>query len=131
MGERNSGKSSTWNDLFGRTVKTGKYLKELHLTQTESVDVFLVSGSPEERGEYVGDLIVEDEPRIVLCSMQYNRNSLTTIDYFIEHDYSLYVQWINPGFHDQPETVSHDRFGLIPYLHENEGIPHIHQSLEI
>ena len=49
IGKRNSGKSSTWNSLFGRTVKTGTKLKRLYLNETEYVNVFLVSGSPEER----------------------------------------------------------------------------------
>ena len=46
IGKRNSGKSSTWNSLFNRTVKTGIKLKRLYLNETEYVNVFLVSGSP-------------------------------------------------------------------------------------
>lgn len=49
LGHRNSGKSRTWNVLFGSTVKTGTLMRHLFLTETEYVEVFLVSGSPEER----------------------------------------------------------------------------------
>jgi len=52
MGNRKSGKSTTWNTLFGRQVRTGK--KKLYLTNYDYVEVFLVSGSPEEREKYVG-----------------------------------------------------------------------------
>ncbi len=71
LGNRNSGKSRTWNSLFrkGRSVKTGPRMRKLFLTDTQYVEVFLVSGSPEERKLYVGDIIGDLKPRIVLCSM--------------------------------------------------------------
>jgi len=56
LGHRNAGKSSTWNTLFRSTVRTGKYERRLYLNKAQFVPVFLVSGSPEERDEYVGDL---------------------------------------------------------------------------
>lgn len=107
LGNRNSGKSLTWNTLFGGTVRTGRNLRELSLSEIECVDVFLVSGSPEEREEYVGDLITTETPRIVLCSMQYKDTVETTIDYFLENDYSLYVHWLNPGYNDAGEQEDH------------------------
>ena len=68
LGNRNSGKSYTWNKLFGREVRTGKKLKRLYFNENEYVLVFLISGSPEERHKYVGDLITAKQPEIVLCS---------------------------------------------------------------
>ena len=44
----------TWNTLFGRPVSTGRKKEHnLSLCNDESVSVFLVSGSPEERKKYV------------------------------------------------------------------------------
>jgi hypothetical protein len=57
LGGRNSGKTHTWNTMFGRTVKTGTTLRELNIGG-KRVDIFLVSGSPEERGIYIGDIII-------------------------------------------------------------------------
>lgn len=87
LGNRNSGKSTTWNELFGRTVRTGSQMRRLDLTATEYVEVFLVSGSPEERETYVGEIIGTQTPRIVLCSMQYRADVTQTIDFF-------FVAWI-------------------------------------
>jgi hypothetical protein len=53
LGHRNSGKSLTWNTLFGRRVSTGRRMRRLFLTPTQYVEVFLVSGSSEERHLYV------------------------------------------------------------------------------
>jgi len=69
LGHRNSGKSSTWNELFQRTVKTGTEIRRLYLTKSKYIEVFLVSGSPEERYTYVGELIGDLKPRINLCLM--------------------------------------------------------------
>ena len=44
LGNRSSGKSHTWNELFGRTVRRGTYPRKLELLPGECVDVFLVSG---------------------------------------------------------------------------------------
>jgi hypothetical protein len=49
IGERNAGKSTTWNTLFGRTVNTGKKARRLNVYTADSVDVRLISGSNEER----------------------------------------------------------------------------------
>jgi len=114
LGHRNSGKSHTWNTLFGETVKTGKYQRKLWLNNCEYVDVFLVSGSPEERETYVGDLITDDRPSIVLCSMQYREDVTTTIDYFSDKGYEIFVQWLNPGRSDTGKAP--DSLALIHYL---------------
>ena len=85
LGHRNTGKSTTWNTLFGATVKTGKYERRLYLNKAQYVNVFLVSGSPEEREEYVGDIITAKKPEIILCSTQYVTNVKTTYDYFFRN----------------------------------------------
>jgi hypothetical protein len=114
LGNRNSGKSTTWNTLFGGTVRTGVHIRRLYFNATEYIEVFLVSGSPEERGLYVGDIIGEQAPRIILCSMQYYADVTETIDYFLEHGYSLYTQWLNPGYSDSGRQS--DSLSLVPYL---------------
>lgn len=121
LGHSNSGKSTTWNNLFGREVRTGTELRRLYLKPNQYVEVFLVSGSPEERETYVGEIIGEQEPRIVLCSMQYRRDVLTTIDFFTERHYSLYTQWLNPGYHDQNETSMFDYLGIWNYLNSKNA----------
>jgi hypothetical protein len=68
LGNRNSGKSSTWNELFGTTVRRGKYSRPLELRNGECVEVYLVSGSFEERKEYAGDILDDQTAKIVLCS---------------------------------------------------------------
>src|SRR6266516_201916 len=99
VGNRNSGKSHTWNTLFGQTVRTGKQERELDLGNGEFVSVFVVSGSPQERHEYVED-IIEGEPRIVLCSVQYKDEAFETFEFFRDEGFFGLVHWLNPGFSD-------------------------------
>lgn len=119
VGNRNSGKTTTWKELFGRVVKTGVNLRKLYLTETEYVEVFLVSGSPEERGINVGDLITVERPRIVLCSIQYIESARDTFNYFFENEYSAYTHWLNPGYSDA-ECKYFDSLGLVNWLLEKE-----------
>ena len=116
LGHRNSGKSTTWYDLFGSRVKTGKEIRRLYLNEEEFVEVFLVSGSPEERHAYVGDLIGDKKPRIILCSMQYIDGVRSTIDYFLENEYEINCQWLNPGHQDHFDIQMFDHLGLNNYL---------------
>ena len=62
LGHRNTGKTTTWNTLLAATVKTGKRERRLYLNSAQYVNVFLVSGSPEERDQYVGDIIKVKKP---------------------------------------------------------------------
>lgn len=119
LGHRNSGKSLTWNTLFGRHVSTGRRMRRLFLTATQYVEVFLVSGSSEERHLYVGDIIGNLAPRIVLCSMQYHPDVLQTIQYFWQHDYFLYVHWLSPGYSDRGATE--DTLSLVPTMTGGRG----------
>lgn len=121
LGHRNSGKSTTWNELFGRTVRTDSDIRRLYLNQNEYVEVLMVSGSPEERETHVGDIVGNQRPRIILCSFQYRQNVTTTIDFFLENNYSLYCQWINPGYSDPLDNQIFDRLGILNYLVANNS----------
>ena len=112
IGHRNSGKSTTWYELFEYNVRTGSNIRKLYLTETEYVEIFLVSGSPEEREIYVGDIIGNKKPRIVLCSMQYISDVTDTLNFFVDNDYFLNMQWLNPGFSDQNFVAHSDYLGI-------------------
>ena len=111
LGNRSSGKSHTWNELFGRTVRRGTYPRKLELLPGECVDVYLVSGSFEERGEYAGDILGSQDCRIVLCSLQYTDEVRETLNYLVDQDFHLYIQWLNPGYHD-PNQI-HDHLDIV------------------
>ncbi len=115
LGNKNSGKSYTWNTLFGATVRTGKEERRLYFNDCEYVKVFLVSGSPEERETHVGELITVEEPKIVLCSTQYRESVKSTFNYFVENGYFLFVHWLNPGYSDS-DTPYFDNLGLVSWL---------------
>lgn len=100
LGNRKSGKSTTWNALFQRTVRTGSEMRKLYFRKNEYVEVFLVSGSPEEQHMYVGEIIGINKPRIVLCSMQYRNDVVDSINYFTDRNHFLFVHWLNPGYSD-------------------------------
>jgi hypothetical protein len=123
LGHRNSGKSLTWNTLFRERVRTGRRMRRLFLTETQYVEVFLVSGSSEERHLYVGDIIGDIAPRIVLCSMQYHPDVRQTIQYFRQHDYFLYLHWLNPGYSDRGATE--DTLDLVPIISGERGEVHV------
>jgi hypothetical protein len=116
LGNRNSGKSTTWNTLFESTVRTGTLLRRLYLSRNEYVEVFLVSGSPEERETYVGEIITQPTARIVLCSMQYRRDVVQTLNFFHERHFYLFIHWLNPGFHDLHHEPSNDELGIVPFI---------------
>lgn len=101
LGHQNSGKSETWNRLFGRTVRRGKDSRSLSVEAGECVDVFVVSGSFEERGEYAGDVLADKDARIILCSVQYNEESWATLEYARGSGFDVFIQWLNPGYSDQ------------------------------
>jgi hypothetical protein len=114
LGNRNSGKSTTWNALFGSTVKTGLHIRRLYFDSSEYVEVFLVSGSPEERETYVGEIVGQQRPRVILCSIQYRADVTRTIDFFLQEQYGIYAQWLNPGFSDSGQQA--DSLSLVSFL---------------
>jgi hypothetical protein len=109
LGLRNSGKSHTWNTLFGRTVKTGKH--NLHFGGNEYVKTYLISGSPEERKKAVKEILNGQTRRIILCSMQYVDDVRETLDYFSQNRFYMYLQWLNPA-RNRYDVESFDVLGL-------------------
>lgn len=108
LGNPNSGKSKTWYELFERSVRTGTHPKWLELRPGQWVEVFLISGSPEETGTPVEVTLRHQACPIVLCSMQYTERVHETLDYFINQGFVLYIQWLNPGYGGE-EEVEEDR----------------------
>lgn len=86
IGIRKSGKSTTWNTLFGKTVRTGSKPHWLPLGNGLSTEVFLISGSFEERQLYAGDVLDDTDCRIVLCSVQHVERARSTWNYFFQKD---------------------------------------------
>ena len=114
LGDRDAGKSHTWNTLFGTTVRTGKYVRPLEVAEGRLVDVFLASGSPQERELYVGDIVADADARIVLCSIQYTQEAKDSFDYFIARGFTLVVQWLNPGYNNASRGP--DYLGIVTWL---------------
>ena len=116
IGHRNSGKSETWYHLFKEKVKTGYYERKLVFPNNEYVNVFLINGSPEERNIPVKDIIGDQIPRIVLCSIQYTQEAISTLEYFINNDYHLFCHWLNPGYKDENNIAHFDSLGFINFI---------------
>jgi hypothetical protein len=114
LGHRNSGKTKTWDTLFRRKVRTGTSPRTLRLNEGACAEVFLISGSPEERDLYAGDLLANQTCRIILCSMQYIDAVRGTLDYVVDEGFDFHVQWLNPGWKD--EGYVPDSLGLMPWL---------------
>lgn len=114
LGTRSSGKSTTWNRLFGATVRTGKHQRALYLNRAQYVDVFVINASPEETETEVGDILPDSLPQIVLCSVQYHDDAANTFRFFLQHGYEVFVQWLNPGYSDTGRYA--DDVGLRDYL---------------
>jgi hypothetical protein len=118
LGNENSGKSTTWTRLFDptakTTVKTGKHLCPLYLNPAQYVEVFLISGSPVEREIEVGEILPDGNPEIVLCSAQYHQDVTETFVHFFGKGYEVFVQWLNPGYHDA--EAYQDSLGLRDFL---------------
>jgi hypothetical protein len=75
-----------------------------HLTLAEVVEIFLVSGPPEERQVYAGDIHKNQDCRIVLCSIYHSEQVRTTLDYVVEGGFDMFVQWLTPGRSDGFES---------------------------
>ena len=94
IGSRNAGKSTTWNTLFGREVKTGKQPRTLRLHDDgRSTEVFLISGSNEEKHRYAADVLDNIDCRIVLCSVQYVEEAFdSTLNHIFTEGFAIYAQ---------------------------------------
>lgn len=120
LGNPRAGKSTTWNTLFGQTVKTLNRPRLLELRRGECVEVFLVSGSAAERHKTIGQILRGQSARIVLCSIQYKSSEAATINYFADRRFQMYVQWLNPGYKDTGENW--DKLGLINQILSHKGL---------
>lgn len=120
IGSRRSGKSTTWNTLFGHAVQTGPLPRLLEVSRSETVEVFLISGSNEERKKYASKVLRNVNCRIVLCSVQYKDEAQQrTWDYVFENEFAIYAQWLNPG-HDGAEHW--DRLGIRDRLLDSRAV---------
>lgn len=139
IGERDSGKSTTWNELFGAEVHTGRKPRPLdlganqqtnvrlisgsneeknrHLSEVlaqKRTSVFLISGSSEEKRRYASKVLRSVDCRIVLCSVQYEDEAFDrTWEYVFQQQFCIFAQWLNPGHHG---SENFDRLGLVNRL---------------
>ena len=116
LGNRNSGKSNTWYEFFGRVIRTGYKKISFNKEETEifvknssfeemgddiDEDVFVRNASFEEYGDDAdGYFDIDNLPKIVFCSVQYKEKGIETINFFKDHQYYIYIQWLNPGCWD-------------------------------
>lgn len=115
LGHYHSGKTTTWNTLFDKTVRTGKHERLLRIDNA-SMKVFLVNGAPLERKAELKKILPAYDPDIVLCSFLYHKNVKQNFDYFIKKGYHLYIQWLNPGYSDEYDASLFYQYGIIDYL---------------
>lgn len=104
LGNVDSGKSHTWNLLFGHEVRTGRNLRRLHFDDKIYSDVFLINRSPSRQHRTVAHLLGGKTPSIVLVSLDYRQGVEKTLRYFADKGYFLYIQWLNPGYRDEDEA---------------------------
>lgn len=114
LGNRHTGKTTTWETLFDADVRTGKRERKLYLNSAQWIKVFLVNGSPEERNKPVQTILGGTLPQIVLCSTQYRVGVKRTYDHFFSKDYEVFAQWLNPGYGEQAPYA--DNLGLRDHL---------------
>jgi hypothetical protein len=121
IGSRNSGKSTTWNHLFGHEVRTGKEPRRLWLDEEgRSVEVFLISGSNEERKKYAAEVLEDVDCQIVLCSVQYVEEAFeSTWNHIFDEKFAIYAQWLNPGHNDEEQW---DKLGLVNILLQHDAL---------
>ena len=121
IGSRNSGKSTTWNRLFGHEVRTGKEPRKLWLDdEGHATEVFLISGSNEERKKYAEAVLEDVDCRIILCSVQYVEEAFeSTWDYIFSEGFMIYAQWLNPGHSGEEQW---DGLGLVNRLLQHDAV---------
>ena len=108
IGNRNSGKSTTWQQLFGGKVKGGYH--ELQLYYGDYAKVFLVGSSPQEQKTPINQLLGAKRPRIVLCAIQYSFDAHETLTFFSDNGYQIFAHWLNPGYKDTRSGSQRDRY---------------------
>mgnify|MGYP000852377310 CR=1 FL=1 len=115
LGNEGSGKTTTWETLFGRRVHTGKNLRNL-VIQGIKIPVFLINESPLERKTKLEYILPDDDPEIVISSFLYHKDVVENFEYFINRGYNIYVQWLNPGYNDKNHKALFYNDGIINYL---------------
>ncbi|MCT2562194.1 hypothetical protein [Chryseobacterium herbae] len=66
--------------------------------------IFVRNSSFEESDDEVENFFNENNlSKIVLCAVQYKEEGRSTIQYFKNKGYYLYIQWLNSGFKDAKE----------------------------
>ncbi len=115
LGNPGAGKSSTWDELFGHKVHTGKNIRKIEVNGLK-IPVFLINESPLERKTKLEYILPDQDPKIVVSSFLYHKDVKSNFEYFIKHGYEIYIQWLNPGFSDPNERVLFYNEGIINYL---------------
>ncbi len=126
LGKPNSGKSRTWYEIFGRTIRTGRkklrlsgkdlnvFVKNSSFEETGkeiNLNVFVRNASFEEYGDEITNFFNSDKlPEIIFCSVQYTKKGIRTINWFQENGYYLYIQWLNPGYTHKREYSDYLNF---------------------
>lgn len=110
LGEQNSGKSFTWETLFGRKIQKGK--KFLNLNDDLQAKVYIFVSSPQEnlwtKERFLKEFkIANSVANIILCSLQthltgnMNKRNVVTAREVLEianrNEYDIFMQWLNPG----------------------------------
>lgn len=121
LGNYRSGKTTTWTSLFNKTVRTGKLERTLKIRNVE-IPVFLINGAPLERRSELKYIMPKHDPSIVLCSFLYHKNVKANFDYFINRNYEIYLQWLNPGYEDEHDKTLFYNIGIINYLMQNNAL---------
>lgn len=120
LGNLGAGKSTTWNEFFGRNVHTGKNIRYINI-HDEKIPVFLINGAPLERKTNLEYILPDKDPQIVLSSFLYHKDVKKNFKFFIDKGYELFILWLNPGFSDPNDKVLFYNAGIINYLLSNSA----------
>ncbi len=115
LGNLGAGKTTTWNEFFGRNVHTGKNIRYIKIHE-EKVPVFIINGAPLERKTKLEYILPDEDPRIVLSSFLYHKDVKKNFEFFIKKGYELHIIWLNPGYSDPNDKVLFYNAGIINYL---------------
>jgi hypothetical protein len=117
LGGEKSGKTHTWNLLFDKkNVKTGRKQRRLYFDEVTYADVFLISRSAQKRKMDIKSIIKDEDPQIVLCSLQYARKLSNTLRHFVDSGYTMYLHWLNPGYKEPNDIPLFYDSDLVDYI---------------
>ncbi|PLX06389.1 MAG: hypothetical protein C0596_18155 [Marinilabiliales bacterium] len=118
LGNLGAGKTTTWNNFFGRNVHTGKNVRHITI-HDQKIPVFLINGAPLERKTNLEYILPDEDPKIVLSSFLYHKDVKQNFEFFIKKGYDLYILWLNPGYSDPDDKFLFYNAGIINYLMSN------------